>query len=92
MLKRRIASILALTITLGLFGCSSNGANKEDETQNNAATQGFVEKKVEPVDFDSGVELTDDCYRFIYALGNAPATIDAAKYFKCVWSKKAAVH
>lgn len=41
-----------------------------------------LSKKVEPVDFDSGVELTDDCYRFIYALGNAPATIDAAKYFK----------
>ena len=44
--------------------------------------KGFVEKKVEPVNFDSGVKLKDDCYHFIYALGNAPATIDAAKFFK----------
>ncbi len=83
MLKRKIASILAATMIIGLFGCSSDKeSNGEDAQQNNTTAQGFVEKKVEPVDFDSGVELKDDCYRFIYALGNAPATIDAAKFFK----------
>ena len=83
MLKRKIASILAVTMILGLFGCSSNSESNENEAgENNAAAQGFVEKKVEPVNFDSGVELTNDCYKFIYALGNAPATIDAAKFIK----------
>ena len=83
MLRRKIASVLAITMVLGLFGCGSGSTGDEGKAEeNNVAAQGFVEKKVEPVNFESGVELTDDCYRFIYALGNAPATIDAAKYFK----------
>ncbi len=83
MFKKSIASVLTAVMVLGLAGCGSSAetANTDGAEQNTAA-QGYVEKKVEPVEFESGVELTDDCYHFIYALGNAPATIDAAKYFK----------
>lgn len=83
MLKRGIAAALATVMVLGLTAC---GEKPEDtntgDSKTPATPEGFVETKVEPDNFDSGVELTDDCYRFIYALGNAPATIDAAKYFK----------
>lgn len=65
-------------MVFGLTACG-NGKVEDDAA---ATPEGFVEKKVEPVEFDSGVELADDCYHFIYALGNAPATIDAAKFFK----------
>ena len=80
-LKRGIAAMLAAVTVFGLAGC---GGSEEAATGENttATNTGFVEKKVEPVNFESGVELTDDCYHFIYALGNAPATIDAAKFFK----------
>ena len=83
-LKRGIAAMLAAVTVFGLAGCggSEKDAATDAGTENTATPAGFVEKKVEPVNFDSGVELTDDCYHFIYALGNAPATIDAAKFFK----------
>lgn len=46
MLKRKIASILAATMIIGLFGCSSDKeSNGEDAQQNNTTAQGFVEKK-----------------------------------------------
>lgn len=81
--KRGIAAVLAAVTVFGLAGCGgSDDAATAEGTENTAKPTGFVEKKVEPVNFDSGVELTDDCYHFIYALGNAPATIDAAKFFK----------
>lgn len=83
MLKRGIAAALATVMVLGLTACGKKPAQTETGDANTPATPtGFVEKKVEPDNFESGVELTEDCYRFIYALGNAPATIDAAKYFK----------
>ncbi|MDD3395276.1 MAG: TRAP transporter substrate-binding protein [Anaerotignum sp.] len=83
MLKRGIAAALATVMMLGFTACGEKPAETESGTSNTPATPaGFVEQKVEPDTFDSGVELTDDCYHFIYALGNAPATIDAAKYFK----------
>ena len=80
-LKKGLAAMLAAVTVFGLAGC---GGSEEAATGENttATNTGFVEKKVEPVNFESGVELTDDCYHFIYALGNAPATIDAAKFFK----------
>ena len=81
--KRGIAAMLAAVTVFGLAGCGgSKDAATETGSENTTATTGFVEKRVEPVNFESGVELTDDCYHFIYALGNAPATIDAAKFFK----------
>ncbi len=81
-LKKGLAAMLAAVTVFGLAGCGDS-SNKAATGENTTATNtDFVEKKVEPVNFDSGVELTDDCYRFIYALGNAPATIDAAKFFK----------
>lgn len=80
-LKKGLAAMLAAVTVFGLAGCGGS-ANEAATGENTTANTGFVEKKVEPVNFDSGVELTDDCYRFIYALGNAPATIDAAKFFK----------
>ncbi len=83
MFKKGIVSVLAASMLLGLAGCGSNAENENTgDTENNTAAQGFVEKKVEPENFDSGVTLKPDCYKFIYALGNAPATIDAANYFK----------
>lgn len=83
MLKRGIAAALATVMVLGLTACGEKPAETETGDSNTPATPaGFVEKKVEPDNFESGVELTSDCYRFIYALGNAPATIDAAKFFK----------
>ena len=82
-LKRGIAAMLAAVTVFGLAGCGGSEKGTAEGTENTATQNtGFVEKKVEPVNFDSGVELTDDCYHFIYALGNAPATIDAAKFFK----------
>ena len=82
-LKRGIAAMLAAVTVFGLAGCGGSEKETAEGTENTATQNtGFVEKKVEPVNFDSGVELTDDCYHFIYALGNAPATIDAAKFFK----------
>lgn len=80
--KRGIAAMLAAVTVLGLAGCGGSEEAATEGTENTAASTGFVEKRVEPVNFESGVELTHDCYRFIYALGNAPATIDAAKFFK----------
>ena len=78
--KRGLAAILAAVTVVGLAGCGDS--DKAADTDEATVKDGFVEKKVEPVNFDSGVELTSDCYHFIYALGNAPATIDAAKFFK----------
>lgn len=83
MLKRGIAAALASVMTIGLTACGQEAANNGDAAATDEpVVTGFVEKKVEPAVFESGVELTDDCYRFIYALGNAPATIDAARFFK----------
>ena len=79
-LKRGLAAALAAVTVIGLAGCG--GSDDAAEADTATVKKGFVEKKVEPVNFDSGVELTSDCYHFIYALGNAPATIDAAKFFK----------
>ncbi|WMI81283.1 TRAP transporter substrate-binding protein [Anaerotignum sp. MB30-C6] len=81
MLKRGIAAALASVMVLGLTACGKEPV-ETGQTDTPATPTGFVETKVEPDSFDSGVELTSDCYRFIYALGNAPATIDAAKFFK----------
>ncbi|MCQ4935515.1 TRAP transporter substrate-binding protein [Anaerotignum propionicum] len=83
MLKRGIAAALATVMALGLTACGEKPQDtKSGDSDTPATPTGFVEAKVEPDNFDSGVELKPDCYRFIYALGNAPATIDAAKYFK----------
>lgn len=84
MFKKSIAALLTAVMAFGLTACVGNEAKTEEGAEGStpAVPVGFVEKKVEPQDFDSGVELTEDCYRFIYALGNAPATIDAAKFFK----------
>lgn len=79
MIKRGLAFLLAAGMLFGAVGC---GKEESQEGTEPASSSGFVEKKVEPVNFDSGVELTEDCKHLIYALGNAPATIDAAKYFK----------
>lgn len=79
-LKKGLAAMMAAVTVFGLAGC---GGAEEAATEEAAGKNtDFVEKKVEPVNFDSGVELAEDCHRFIYALGNAPATIDAAKFFK----------
>ena len=78
-MKKRIGALaLAGAMMLGMTGC---GQKTENDTQS-VAPSDFVEKKVEPVSFESGVELQENCKHLIYALGNAPATIDAAKYFK----------
>ncbi len=77
MKKRMGVLALACAMMLGMTGCGQ----KQEETQSTVPTD-FVEKKVEPVSFESGVELQENCKHLIYALGNAPATIDAAKYFK----------
>ena len=78
-MKKRLGVLaLATAMLLGMTGC---GGQKE-ETAEPATPTGVVEKKVEPVTFESGVELQEDCKHLIYALGNAPATIDAAKFFK----------
>lgn len=81
-MKRGLTAVLAAMMMFSVVGCGGNGNSEDEGEGGNASASGFVEKKLEEVNFDSGVELTDDCYRFIYALGNAPATIDAAKYFK----------
>ena len=80
--KRGIAATMAAVMLFGLAGCVGSKEQAAEDGSTNKSKNGYVEKRVEPVNFESGVELTDDCYRFIYALGNAPATIDAAKYFK----------
>lgn len=78
-MKKRIGVLaLATAMLLGMTGCGG----QTEETAETTTPAGFVEKKVEPVTFESGVELQEDCRHLIYALGNAPATIDAAKYFK----------
>ena len=78
-MKKRIGVLaLATAMLLGMTGCGS----QNEETAETATPTGFVEKKVEPVTFESGVELQEDCRHLIYALGNASATIDAAKFFK----------
>lgn len=82
MLKKGITVLLSVIMSLGLAACGDSKSKEVEEGNVPAMADGFVEKKVEPQNFDSGVTLTDDCYRFIYALGNAPATIDAAKFFK----------
>ena len=79
--KRGIAATMAAVMLFGLAGCVGSKEQAAEDGSTNKSKNGYVEKRVEPVNFESGVELTDDCYRFIYALGNAPATIDAAKYF-----------
>lgn len=81
MLKKGLAAMLASAMILGLTACGQEPVEVEQPDTASEPT-GFVETKVEADSFDSGVELTSDCYRFIYALGNAPATIDAAKFFK----------
>lgn len=81
MCKKWIAMAMAAVMACGLVGCGGT-SDADADSSDTSASSGYVEKKVEPVTFESGVELTDDCYRFIYALGNAPATIDAAKFFK----------
>ena len=56
MFKKGIVSVLAASMLLGLAGCGSNAENENTgDTENNTAAQGFVEKKVEPENFDSGV-------------------------------------
>ena len=66
-LKRGLAAALAAVTVIGLAGCG--GSDDAAEADTATVKKGFVEKKVEPVNFDSGVELTSDCYHFIYALG-----------------------
>ena len=89
MLKKVFYPLLtAGMIIFMLAGCSS-----EPKTEDNAAkTSGQLAEEnvitVAKADFDSGVELKKDCIRFIYALGNAPATIDAANYFKMLLEQK----
>lgn len=79
MFKKLTALALASVMVVGATGCSG----KEETAETPTPSKGdFVEKKVEPVTFDSGVTLQDDCKHLIYSLGNAPATIDAAKFFK----------
>ena len=80
--KRGIAATMAAVMLFGLAGCVGSKEQAAEDGSTSTTKNGYVEKRVEPVNFESGVELTDDCYRFIYALGNAPATIDAAKFFK----------
>ena len=82
MLKRSISAAMAAIMALGLTGCISSKDTASESGSESISKSDYIEKKVEPVNFNSDVELTDDCYRFIYALGNAPATIDAAKFFK----------
>ena len=49
-------SVLAASMLLGLAGCGSNAENENTgDAEKNTAAQGFVEKKVEPENFDSGV-------------------------------------
>ena len=66
--KQCLAFLLSAVMLFGLAGCGNEKKDGEDP-EKKAQASGFVEKKVEPVSFDSGVELKDDCYHFIYALG-----------------------
>ncbi len=64
MFKKGIVSVLAASMLLGLAGCGSNAENENtSDTENNTAAQGFVEKKVEPENFDSGVTLKPEIGR-----------------------------
>ena len=56
-MKKRLGVLaLATAMLLGMTGC---GGQKE-ETAEPATPTGVVEKKVEPVTFESGVELQED--------------------------------
>lgn len=80
MLKKVFAAMLAMGVTVAMLtGCGkSDSTQTEEAAKASEQTEVVLEKEV----FDSGVEVKDDAIRFIYALGNAPATIDAANYFK----------
>lgn len=58
-LKRGLAAALAAVTVIGLAGCG--GSDDAAEADTATVKKGFVEKKVEPVNFDSGVKLKDDC-------------------------------
>ena len=51
--KRGLAAILAAVTVVGLAGCGDS--DKAADTDEATVKDGFVEKKVEPVNFDSGV-------------------------------------
>lgn len=59
-----------------MVGCQSS------ETTDNVSTVATDEIVVEPAVFESGIEIEPGAIRFIYGLGNAPSTVDAANYFK----------
>ena len=50
--KRGLAAILAAVTVVGLAGCGDS--DKAADTDEATVKDGFVEKKVEPVNFDSG--------------------------------------
>ena len=89
MLKKVIAAMLAMGVTAAMLtGCGDKQAATSQPDAAQASKTEQVEVTVTPEKFDSGVELQKDCIRFIYALGNAPATIDAANYFKMLLEQK----
>lgn len=72
-MKGFLAKVLVACMAIGaLSGCSN---------QESSSSDGEV-VAVETTTFESGVELQPGCIKFIYALGNAVSTIDAANYFK----------
>ena len=89
-LKRGLAAALAAVTVIGLAGCG--GSDDAAEADTATVKKGFVEKKVEPVNFDSGVKLKDDCYHFIYALGMRLRQLTLQSFSKCVWSRNPTAH
>ena len=80
-MKKRLA-VLAMACCLAMGTGCGLGANPEEETVPEGNDLGFEEVTVPKENYDSGVEVNPDAISFIYALGNAPATVDAANYFK----------
>ena len=87
MLKKVWASVLAIGIAVGMLtGCGEKASTNPEDAKDAAKAQDEIVVPKEK--FESGVTLQDDCIKFIYALGNAPATIDAANYFKMLLEQK----
>ncbi len=89
MLKKVFAVMLAMGVTAAMLtGCGDKQAADTQPGESATPASEQTEVTVEKANFDSGVKLQKDCIHFIYALGNAPATIDAANYFKMLLEQK----
>lgn len=92
LLKKVLAGALAVTMAAGtLTGCGSKGEAEEGKQSIKKPSSTLSDEETATVpkdDYESGVEVQKDAIRFTYALGNAPATIDAANYFKKLVEQK----